>query len=95
MWPDDVNKIVRSIFKSRFDNTCFRTSHERIEYDKQVAKQKLDKYKDFRESFDYASLYPHVIKEWKDPLTPEERAKLNKQNHLEEIRNAGTEYSLG
>ena len=94
MWPDDGNEIL-NFFKSRFDNKFFRTSHERMKYDEQVAKQKLDQYKDFRETFDYASLYPHVMKEWKEPLTPEERAKLNKQNHLEEIRNAGTEYSLG
>lgn len=94
MWPDDGNEILK-FFKSRFDNTRFRTSHERMEYDKHVAQQKLDKYKDFREMYDFGSLYPHVMKEWKDPLTPEERAKLNKQNHLEEIRNAGTEYSLG
>lgn len=94
MWPDDGNEIL-NFFKSRFDNTRFRTSHERMKYDEQVAKQKLDKYKDFRDTFDFGSLYPHVMKEWKDPLTPEERAKLNKQNHLEEIRNAGTEYSLG
>lgn len=94
MWPDDGNEILK-FFKSRFDNTFFKTSHERLKYDEQVAKQKLDKYKDFRETFDYASLYPHVMKEWKEPLTPEEQAKLNKQTHLEEIRNAGTEYSLG